>query len=341
MYRVGDIPKDLLVPPTENVENVDLSRLATYSVSNQLIDRGDVLDVTIVTNFGTLASTTTPVRVGEDGTGDLPLIGKVRLAGLELEDAEQAIVSAAVQNGIYRDPHVTVTMERQRVNHVTVIGAVKEPGVYELPRGRSSLLAAVVAAGGLDEEAGADVEIRRPVRQDGRPDLFPPMPPQMAGGDQAQLTAYTDASAPAPQTICVNLVRAAEDGKASYFLDDGDVVMVTKQEPKRIHVMGLVRQPGQYDLPVNQDLYLLDALALAGGRTLEVADTVWLLRRLPGKSEPARIKLSVREAMLSGDANLRLAAGDVISVQETPVTFVIDALGRFFRVGVSSSLPLF
>lgn len=339
-YRAHNLPQELVAPPAQHVGEIDLSRLSTYAVSNELIDRGDVLDVTIVTNFGTATSTTTPVRVGEDGTGNVPLVGKVALAGLELEGAEQAIVAAAVHNGVFRGPHVTVTMRRQRVNRVTVVGAVEEQGVYMLPRGNSSLLAALVAAGGLSEDAACEVEIRRPVCHGGRPDPFAPGQPQMAQGNEARLTSYTEPPGAAPQTIRVNLVDAARQGDNSYFLDDGDVVMVPKQEPKMIHVMGLVRKPGQFELPPNQDLYLLDGLSLAGGTSIQLADSVLLLRRVPGQSEPARIKLSVRNAKHSEKGNLRLAAGDVISVEETPLTFVMMALGRI-GVGVGGTVPLF
>jgi polysaccharide export outer membrane protein len=315
--------------------------LATYAVSNELIDRGDVLDVMIVTSYGTAPPIPTPVRVGEDGVGSVPLIGQVQLAGLELEGAEQAIAGAAVRGGIYRDPHVTVTLKRKRTNTVTVIGAVKEPGVYHLPRGGSSLLAAVVTAGGLAEEASGDIEIRRPIRHSGGRDAFAPLAPLPTSPDEARLTSYAEVSSQAPQTMQVNLFTAAKQGNGAYNLDDGDVVMVTKRSPKTFHVMGLVREPGQYELPLNKDLFLLEALSMAGGRTLEVADTVWLLRRPPGENDPVRIKLSVRDAKVSGKANLRLAAGDIISVEETPITFVVDTLGRFVRVGFSSGLPLF
>ena len=68
-----------------------MSRLSHYATNSELIERGDVLEVTIVTNYSTLANTTTPVRVADDGTADVPLIGPVAVAGLELEAAEQAI----------------------------------------------------------------------------------------------------------------------------------------------------------------------------------------------------------------------------------------------------------
>ena len=53
------------------------------------------------------------------------------------------------------------------------------------------------------------------------------------------------------------------------------------------------------------------------------------------------IDVSVRDAKADGDANLRLAPGDLVSVEETPVTAVLDTLKSFIRFGVSSSVPLF
>ena len=62
---------------------------------------------------------------------------------------------------------------------------------------------------------------------------------------------------------------------------------------------------------------------------------MWVIRRMPGQSEPARIRVSVREAKLSDEANIRLTGGDTVSVEETPLTFFVDTLGRFVRVGMS------
>jgi hypothetical protein len=54
-----------------------------------------------------------------------------------------------------------------------------------------------------------------------------------------------------------------------------------------------------------------------------------------------RIRVSIREAKRDGEANVRLAAGDVVSVEETPATFVLDLMRNFIRFGLSSSVPLF
>jgi len=345
VYTGATLPPEFLAPSVANVEAVDLSRLSHVAVSNELIDRGDVIDVTIVTDFDRLASTTTPVRVAEDGTANIPLVGAVPLAGMDLEDAEHGIASMAVHRGVFRNPHVTVTMRRQRKNRITVIGAVDAPGVYDLPRGGSSLLAALVAAGGLSEEAGADVEIRRGGLRSGAPQLIQPEVPRTAGPPAendvaAQLAGY-ETSGTAPEIFHVSLVQTAKEGDRSQMISDGDVIVVAKRAPKPVFVMGLVKKPGEIELPSSQDLYVLDAIALAGGRTMQLADKVLVRRQVEGEMEPIVIELSVAKAKRNANENIRLAEGDIVSVEQTPVTVTMDVLRNFVRIAVGGSVALF
>ena len=53
------------------------------------------------------------------------------------------------------------------------------------------------------------------------------------------------------------------------------------------------------------------------------------------------IEASIRDAKGDGASNLRIAAGDVISVEETPLTFALGTIQTFFRFGFSAALPLF
>jgi len=338
VYDAKRLPAELVAPPAQGVRDLNLARLGGFASSSELIDCGDLLEVTIVTDYDTKENLTTPVRVTAEGTANVPMIGTVELAGLELEEAERAISAAAIRNGIYRNPHITVSMKRQRTNRVTVVGAVLEPGVYELPRGSSYLLSAIVEAGGLSGDASTDVEIRRSARAQ-NPDK--PRPPQVAGGGAHELTSYHEAVSESAPWVRVNLASAIQEGNGAHYLSDGDTVMIPRQEPRQIHVMGLVNKPGQYALPYDEDVYLLDALAMAGGRSMELADKVWILRRASPEQAPARIEVSVREAKLSEAANVRLAPGDLVSVEQTPTTFVWDLLRSFFRFSVGSSLSMF
>ena len=74
-----------------------------------------------------------------------------------------------------------------------------------------------------------------------------------------------------------------------------------------IYVIGLVQKPGKFAFPVGEKIRLLDAIALAGGLSSQVADTVLLYRFIPGQCDRAIIQLSVEKANRSVEANLVLA----------------------------------
>lgn len=344
VFRAKELPPQYLAPARANIEEIDLSGLANHSVSSETVDLGDVLEVTIVTDYGDQDPMTTPARIRNDGTVDIPLIGAVYVAGLELDQAEQAIATAGIARGIFKRPHVTVIMEKQCVNKITVIGAVEEPGVYEVPRIGCSLLAAIVAAGTLSDTASGDVEIRRCTRRAGLPGASPMNPPRLAHHDGTALTSYVIPEPDrvgGPRVVRINLVKAASEGDGGPYLEDGDVVMVMKKVPKPVYVRGLVRKPGEFELSPNRDLYMLEALALAGGATLPVANKVVIIRRIPGEEEPIVITTSIREAKADGMANVRLMAGDTVSVEETPATVMMRLVTDVFRIGVGSSVALF
>ena len=141
-----------------NAQVADLSRLSMSTTSSSLIEPEDVVDVTISSGLEEAGRITpTPVRVGDNGIATIALIGQVPLAGLEPFQAEQRIATAAIDRGLFKAPQVTVTMRKKAVNRITVVGAVKEQGTIELPKGQSTLLAALMAAGSLDEKAGTEI----------------------------------------------------------------------------------------------------------------------------------------------------------------------------------------
>lgn len=334
-YRAATLPAQFRAVSRTNQEEIQLSRLGNYSSSSEQIDRGDVLEVTMLSDYRAMLPATMPVRVGEDGTANIPLVGPVPVAGLELADAERAIASAAQVRQIFQNPHITVTMKKPRMNRVMVLGAVESPGSYELPRSSSTLLAALVASGGLSDEAGPEVEIRHA-------DPSPPVPPPttLAAGAIVQPAAYAQ-PVPGGRVTRVNLVTAGSEGGDAGLVDDGDVVLVHQRDVKPVYVIGLVQKPGAYELPKNQDIRLLDALAMAGERKMQLADKVYVIRQIEGREQPLVVEVSVQTAKRDGRENLLLQPGDVISVEETPVTAMLDAFKDFFRVGFNSAIPLF
>ncbi|MCA8988309.1 MAG: polysaccharide biosynthesis/export family protein, partial [Planctomycetaceae bacterium] len=161
-YQAETLPAQFQAPPLENAQTVDLTRLATAQTSQDLIGAGDVLEVSIAAGLSSSDTSTFPVRVGENGAASLPIVGTVELGGMDLEEAEAIISGACIERGLYKVPHVTVTMKRPKVHRITVLGAVEKPATYELRSGQSDVLQAIVAAGGLSDDAGVFVQIRHP-----------------------------------------------------------------------------------------------------------------------------------------------------------------------------------
>ncbi len=124
-YQADTLPVALLAPPTENPQTVDLSRLAISASTSDWIDRGDVLEVSISAGLSEQDNVTFPVRINDNGDANLPVIGTISLAGLELEGAEAAIGATCISRRLYKNPHVTVEMKRQRMNRLTLVFDVK------------------------------------------------------------------------------------------------------------------------------------------------------------------------------------------------------------------------
>jgi len=79
---------------------------------------------------------------------------------------------------------------------------------------------------------------------------------------------------------------------------------------------------------------------MAGGLSSQVADKIYVIRHVSDQPEPVVIQVSVRDAKTSGQENLALAPGDVVSVEQTPATVMVDGLKSLVRFGVNAAAPV-
>jgi polysaccharide export outer membrane protein len=117
------------------------------------------------------------------------------------------------------------------------------------------------------------------------------------------------------------------------------VVNVERRESEPIHVRGLVRKPDRYEYPVSENMHVLDAISLAGGESMTVANKVYIIRRDPESNELVVIKTSLGKAKRDSRANLILAPGDIVSLESTPMTALLETLS-IIRFGIGASLPI-
>ena len=94
-----------------------------------------------------------------DGNILVPLLGKLQIAGLTVEGAQEKIRQGL--NRFVVDPQLIVTLTGLRPAQVTITGEVRRPGYYGLAPG-SQLLSALQAAGGATTSADLrNIVVRR------------------------------------------------------------------------------------------------------------------------------------------------------------------------------------
>jgi polysaccharide export outer membrane protein len=112
-------------------------------------------------------------RVDARGVINLPLVGEVKVFGLTLREAEEAVASAYRDGRFLRKPQVTITVEVYAVREISVQGQVKNPQRVVLSAESSmTVLEAITRCGGFTDSAkGTEVRVTR-VGPDGKVKVF-------------------------------------------------------------------------------------------------------------------------------------------------------------------------
>jgi polysaccharide biosynthesis/export protein len=182
-----------------------------------------------------------------DGEGDIqvPLVGRVHVAGLTVQQAELELNKRL---GTYiKHPQVAIDVKDLRSQPASVMGAVNTPGVHQV-EGHKTLLEMISLAGGIRADAGYSIRITRNIEWG-----CIPLP-----------GATTDPSGRF-SVAQVNL-RDIEDAKTpeeNIQIFPHDVISVPKAE--LIYVTGAVKKSGGFVLGENQSMSVLQAVALAEG----------------------------------------------------------------------------
>jgi len=276
-----------------------------------LLGPEDVIAVSLtgLSGIDTLSEATeVNVRIGHNGTVNLPLVGPVDVAGYDIVDAEKAIRAAYVPRFV-PTLAVGVQVAQFKTTDVVVVGAAQLPGLVYLRRNERDVLHAVAAAGGMAQNASGEVILRRINAPDKEVRLFL--------RDPAKLRS----------------VLALDP------LESGDVVEVVAAQPNTIFVGGLVNLPGPREFPPGTKVSILQALAAAGGVIEDVFPKEGTLIREMPNGEDVHVKLDLDRLRAGKDPNLQLAAGDILWVPETFGTRTMAFLNQslFFRAGATVS----
>jgi len=223
------------------------------------------------------------VRVAEDGSVSLSLVGKVDVGGLTAQELEKKLATILDQK-YTKASHVTVFIKEYQ--KVAVFGAVGRPGNYELV-GPTTLLQVISQAGGLTQDAMGELFVFR----------------QEKDGQKTR--------------IAINLQNLIIKGDQNLNIDlqPNDVVNIPVDRSLTVYVYGEVKNPGAIQFRQSQKINLLQAIAQAGGPT-EWADRshVAIKRRPAGSSKEMKIPVNLKDIIAGKIADIMLEEGDVIIV---------------------------
>lgn len=330
LIQATNLPRQFNAPKYTSTSQIDLSQLSNGASTSEKLASGDLLSITIDSGMEDEPKPA-KVRVNELGEVHIPVVGPVNVAGMSLDQAENVIQVESMRRRIFINPSVNVTLDERLMRQVAVFGAVATPGMYEIPASSCDLAAAISAAGGLTPTADTTVEIRKPV---------PTQSTIQTVGYRGPNAPEANAIGQAGESIAIDLTRAEAENRGQFDLSDGSVVMVRERNPRSVFVTGMVRSPQKLEIPDNAELQLLDAITLAGGRSTPYAQKIKVIRTFEGRPEPVYIRTTYSKAKKDGQANLPLASGDVVSVEETPALLFFDGIRSFINFGVGGNVPI-
>ena len=247
------------------------------------IGPGDLLEISVFE----VAELSQTVRVSEDGSITLPLIGRVIVEGLTQEGVVQKLTEL-LQAKYVKNPQVTIFIKEYKNQQVSVLGAVTTPGNYELV-GRRNLLQIISMAGGLSETAGNEVFILREGPDGGTSSI----------------------------TIDLKDLLVNRNQELNVPIEPNDVINVPVDREIRVFVMGRVNQPGPITAKLSEGITLLRAIAGAGGLAEGAKQTAITIQRKDRTGKETRFKVNLKDIIKGKKMDMRLQEGDTVIVPES------------------------
>jgi polysaccharide export outer membrane protein len=289
----------------------------------------DVFDIPEFTNTYTILI---------DGSVVLPWIGRLRLQGLTLDQANALITQQYVSRGFLVDPLITVNLLTPRTLSISVVGEVRRPGAYSIsPEGSASaaiqadgggagdaatnqwptVSRAIQAAGGITQLADLrNVQIRRALPDGSEQLLDVDLWELIRTGQLTQDVTLRDRDTLViPTATALNPDEAVLIGSASFA--PGVI---------RINVVGEAVQPGVIEVPPNTSLN--QAIQAAGGFDRQRArrSRVDLIRLNPnGTATQRRIPIDLASG-INEETNPALRDGDTVVIGRSGLVSATDFL---------------
>ena len=295
-----------------------------------------------------------PQRVTDEGTITIPNVGTVQVAGLDLRQIEQRIVTQLGSKA--QNPQVVAEIVTDRSNTVMISGEVRSPGRFSVLDGTSTVLDAVNKAGGpVLRGPGQATQLEVVVRRHDQIVYKAQYPELLAGGDvpvekgdeivvRPNARTFTvlgalrgfDPPPPAPGSATQGLGTLGVQGSSQGT--QGAQTTPGSQGPNNKEQQTLKSA----NIDINkQGMTLLDALGAAGGLSDERADKkgVFLFRPSDPRAGPGK-RATIFKLDMSQPVSIFVAQefgiqpADVLYVSNAPLYEYNRILSALFQSAV-------
>ncbi len=328
--------------------------LPSGTESTRVLERTQPINQRYYPPYGSVigASTGLPIAVDHDGSVDLPLVGRLQLAGLTLPEATTAVKNAYREKKVTKEENerVTVSLVTARVHRIVVLRedtpssavSLVKPGqvdhihrgsadVVDLPVYENDVLHALSVTGGLPgTDAAREIWV---FKRSGLTNPHAVCREEL----QARTASFSPDEDCDNQVVRIPLTGCPGEGlpfrASDVIVEEGDVVYVPRRE-EYFYIGGLV-DGAKIPLPRDEDIDVIEAIALAngsvggplgqGGKVLAggspghvVKPTrVIILREMPdGRQLPIRVDLA--RAMVDQKERILIQPDDVLMLQFKP-----------------------
>lgn len=280
------IPNHYSVKPPEPVNERDLTeqlkKLHTPDTSPYKITPGDQFDITV---YEHPELTMRQIIVTPDGFVSAPLIGPVKIGGLSLVEATEALKKQISQ--YIRKPLVSLIPIRINGYNFTIVGRVNVPGCYPISIGNTRLIDAVAMARGLSEG------------------LF--------HGDTVELADLENAYISRDgRLLPVNFQKALLRGDPLHNipLKNGDYIYIPSVMNSTVALLGQVGKPTYVGF--KEGMTVLQALPYGGGLRETHSDEIKVIRG--GLKNPVVYTVNVTKMQEGKIMDFPLQANDIVYV---------------------------
>jgi len=236
-----------------------------------------------------------PFRIDADGNVNMPLLGRVHVGGMTVQELEADLVQRLRE--YIRDPQVIISVVQFRSEPVFFVGAFKAPGIYPL-QGRRTLVEMLAAIGGLQPNASRHIKVTRRAE-------YGTIPLPGAIDDPEKKISTVE--------ISMGSLRENVNPAEDILLQPYDVVSVERAE--QIYVSGEVLRSNAIEMGERESISIAQVLSLAGGFTKDSArGKVRILRPVLNTNRRYAIEVDVKRIFDGKDNDVPLLPNDIVYV---------------------------